>query len=163
MVKICSFMSKSSRKWAVSFCSTPLCFTSSTSGLVWAVVLQQHRVSRLPPAPGGLREGLRLRQWSCRGEWWRSGVWEQGGKAHGKRRRGRGAGVRDGSLVAVAPLEGPGAALHLAQAADGVEDDRGSVDGQLRKVQVGSYLAVQAGPNPVLQVGREGSRLGNQI
>lgn len=88
---------------------------------------------------------------------------EQGGKAHGERRRGRGAGVRHGSLVAVAPLEGPGAALHLAQAADGVEDDRGSVDGQLRKVQVGSYLAVQAGPNPVLQVGREGSRLGSQI
>jgi len=61
--------------------------------------------------------------------------------------------------VAQAPLEGPGAALHLAQAADGAEDDRGPVQGQLGQVQVGGHLAVQIGPDAVLQVGGEGPRL----
>lgn len=75
---------------------------------------------------------------------------EQSGEAHGQRGRGGGAGVRSGSLVAVAPLEGPGAALHLTQTADGVEDDGGPVDGQLGQVQVGGHLAVQIGSDPVL-------------
>lgn len=38
--------------------------------------------------------------------------------------------------MAVAPLKGPGPALHLTQAADGVQDDRGPVDGHLGEVQV---------------------------
>lgn len=52
--------------------------------------------------------------------------------------------------MAVAPLKGPGAALHLTQTADGVEDDCGPVDGQLGQVQVGGHLAVQIGSDPVL-------------
>lgn len=52
--------------------------------------------------------------------------------------------------MAMAPLEGPGAALHLTQAADGVEDDGGPVDGELGQVQVGSHLAVQVSSDPVL-------------
>lgn len=52
--------------------------------------------------------------------------------------------------MAVAPLEGPSAALHLTQAADGVEDDGGPVDGELGKVQVGGLLAVRIGADPVL-------------
>lgn len=75
---------------------------------------------------------------------------EQRGEAHSQRGRGGGAGVRGGSLVAVAPLKGPGAALHLTQTADGVEDDGGPVDGQLGQVQIGSHLAVQIGSDPVL-------------
>lgn len=52
--------------------------------------------------------------------------------------------------MAVAPLKGPGAALHLTQAADRVEDDGGPVDGQLGQVEVGGHLAVQIGSDPVL-------------
>lgn len=64
--------------------------------------------------------------------------------------------------MAVAPLKSPGAALHLAEAADGVEDDGGPVDGQLGQVQVGCLLAVQVSPDPVLQVRGKGPRLGNR-
>lgn len=49
--------------------------------------------------------------------------------------------------MALAPLKGPGAALHLAEAADGAEDDR--VDGQFGQVQVGWHPAVQVSPDPV--------------
>lgn len=63
--------------------------------------------------------------------------------------------------MALAPLEGPGAALHLTQAADGVEDDRGP--GHLGTVQAGVYLSVQAGPDPVLQVRGKDSRLNDKI
>lgn len=103
---------------------------------------------RLPPAPGGRLQGLCGRHRGCRGEGWRRGGREQRGE--GQRRRGGGPGVRGGSLVAVAPLKGPGAALHLTQTADGVEDDGGPVDGQLGQVQVGGHLAVQVSPDPVL-------------
>lgn len=113
---------------------------------------------RLPPAPGG---GLQRLGGRRRGGGQRrgGGAGQQCGEAHG---RGGGAGVGDGPLVAVAPLEGPGAALHLAQAADGVEDDRGPVDGHLGVLRVGGHLSVQAGPDPVLQVGGEGPRLENK-
>lgn len=50
------------------------------------------------------------------------------------------------------PLEGPAAAPHLAQAADGVEDDGGPIEGQLGPMQVVGRLAVQVGSNSVLQV-----------
>ena len=136
--------------------------TSSTSGLVRAVVLEEHRVRRLPPAPGRRLQRLCWRHWNCGGEWWRCGGREQRGEAHSQGRRGGGAGVRGGSLVAVAPLEGPGAALHLTQAADGVEDDGGPVDGELGQVQVGGLLAVRIGADPVLQVRGEGARLGDK-
>lgn len=88
-------------------------------------------MGRLPPAPRGHLKGLcgwHLRRGDeRRGRGWR----EQRGETHGQRRRGGGAGVGGGSLVAVAPLKGPGAPLHLAEAANGVEDDSGPVDGQL--------------------------------
>lgn len=127
-----------------------LSLTSPTPGLVRAVVLQEHRVSRLPPAPGGRREGLSRRHHGHRGERRRRGGRQQRGEAHGERRRGGGAGVRGGPFVAVASLEGPGAAPHFAEAADGVEDDGGSVDGQLGQVQRGRRFAVWVGPDPVL-------------
>lgn len=120
-------------------------------------------MSRLPPAPGSRRERF------CRGprgrgrERRRGGGGQQRGQSHGEGRRGRGARVRDGSLVAVASLKGPGAALHLAEAADGVEDDGGPVDAQLRQVQVGGHLAVQVSPDPVLYVRGKSSRLGSKV
>lgn len=49
------------------------------------------------------------------------------------------AGGRGGR--AVGPAEGPAAAVHLAQAADGVEDDGGTLDGQAGNIQVGLHLA----------------------
>ena len=61
----------------------------------------------------------------------------------------------------MAPLEGPGTALHLAQTADGVEDDGGAVDGQLGQVQVGGCFTLLVGSDPVLKVGGEGASLGD--
>lgn len=118
-----------------------LAVTSSTPGLIRAVVLQEDGVRRLPPAPGRRRHRLCSGHRCCRGDGQRCGGRQQGGEAH-RRRRGGASGVRDGPLLAVAPLEGPGAALHLAQAADGVEDDGGPVDGQLGQVQVCRHFSV---------------------
>lgn len=139
-----------------------LTVTSSTPGLIRAVVLQEDSVRRLPPAPGRRRHRLCRGHWGGGGEGRGRGGRQQGGEAHRGRRRGGASGVRDGPLVAVAPLEGPGAALHLTQAADGVEDDGGAVDGQLGQVQVCRHFSVQVGSNPVLQVGGEHSRLKNK-
>lgn len=120
--------------------------------LIRAVVLQEHRVSGLPPAPGRRLKALgRLRR--RRGE---EGRRLGGGEARealgGQRRRRRQARVGDGTLVAVAPPEGPAAAFHLAQAADGIEDDGGPVDRQLRQVQVGGRFAIHVGSDAVLKV-----------
>lgn len=52
--------------------------------------------------------------------------------------------------MAVAPLEGPGAALHLAEAAYRAEDYSGAVDGQLGQIQVRCHLAVLISSDPVL-------------
>lgn len=54
--------------------------------------------------------------------------------------------------MAVAPPEGPAATFHLTQAANGVEDDGGPVDGQLRQVQIGGRFAIQIGSDAVLKV-----------
>lgn len=54
--------------------------------------------------------------------------------------------------MAVAPPEGPAATFHLTQAANGVEDDGGPVDGQFRQVQIGGRFAIQIGSDAVLKV-----------
>lgn len=120
--------------------------------LIRAVVLQEHRVSGLPPAPGrGLKALGRLRR-RCGEEGRRLGGGGEAREALGQRGRGRQARVGDGALVAVAPPEGPAAAFHLTQAADGIEDDGGAVDRQLRQVQVRGRFAIHVGSDAVVKV-----------
>lgn len=108
-------------------------------------------MSGLPPAPGRRLKALgRLRR-RCGEEGRRLG----GGEAREALGQGRGrrqARVGDGTLVAVAPPEGPAAAFHLTQAADGIEDDGGPVDRQLRQVQVRGRFAIHVGSDAVLKV-----------
>lgn len=54
--------------------------------------------------------------------------------------------------MAVASPEGPAATFHLTQAANGVENDGGPVDGQLRLVQIRGCFAIQIGSDSVLKV-----------
>lgn len=129
-------------------------------------------MSRLPATPGGRRRGLRGQALQAQG----LGSQRGGGGRDGRRRRrrqrwgvsggqrgrrGRGSRVRGGALVAAAPPEGPGAAPHLAQAADGVEDDGGAVDGQLGQIHTRRRLALRFGSDPVLQV--RGKRPGLKV
>lgn len=58
-------------------------------------------------------------------------------------------------------LEGPAAAVNLTQAADGVENDRGFVNGELRNVKARLLFGVQAGSDPVVDIGRKRTRLGD--
>lgn len=50
----------------------------------------------------------------------------------------------------MAPLEGPAATFHLTQAANGIKDDGGPVNGQLRQVQIRGHFSIWIGSDAVL-------------